>query len=273
MMKNLLKYTSLFLLLFSQTCIVLVSCEKANDSSEDISATRGKYNGHDWVDLGLSVKWSSCNVGATYPYEYGNYYAWGEVTGYDEGKKEFSKSTYKWYEEGVGYTKYGKAHNKYLLDAEDDAAKVNWGGNWRIPHPSEVAELMNGCYWEWTNDYNGSGVKGVIVYKAKATTDRGIYCDASKSIMPSVKYDLNDTHIFLPAAGSYCPNYSSGGGGAGGQYLTSAIGSDDSGQKNNTYYSIGGQTDALLQYGFDNDERAIGDYRIEYGYSVRAVCP
>ena len=64
-----------------------------------------------------------------------------------------------------------------------------------------------------------------------------------------------------------------GGGGAGGLYLTSAIGSDDSGQKNNTYYSIGGQTDALLQYGFDNDERAIGDYRIEYGYSVRAVCP
>ena len=49
--------------------------------------------------------------------------------------------------------------------------------------------------------------------------------------------------------------------------------SDDSGQKNNTYYSIGGQTDALLQYGFDNKERAIGDYRIESGYSVRAVGP
>lgn len=266
MMKNLLKHTSLFLLLFSLTCIVLVSCEKTNDGNEDISATRGKYNGHEWVNLGLSVKWSSCNVGATYPYEYGNYYAWGEVTGYDEGKKEFSESTYTWYEEGVGYTKYGKAHNKYLLDAEDDAAKVNWGGNWRIPHPDEVAELMNNCYMEWTNDYNGSGVKGIIVYKAKTTTDKGVYCGASKSTTPSAKYDLNDTHIFLPAAGSFLDyqedDYT-------GTYLTSALGDDGQYRKNN---SIGDKND-ILEFWFSSERRSIGDYRMWCGYSVRAVCP
>ena len=187
----------------------------------------------------------------------------------------------------MGYTKYcndtekGIVDNKYLLDAEDDAATVNWGANWRIPRPNEVAELMNGCYWEWTNNYNVSGVKGCIVYKAKTTTDKGIYCDAYRSVKPSAKYDLNDTHIFLPAAGSYNTTYYEAGGGnkeGGGLYLTSALGHDDGpGQtektKTNTYYYINNYTGSLIQYGFDYDERAIGDSGPWHGYSVRAVCP
>ena len=148
-MKNLLKYTSLFLLLIGPVCVVLVSCEKANDSSEDISATRGKYNGHDWVNLGLSVKWSSCNVGATYPYEYGNYYAWGEVTGYDEGKKEFSKSTYKWYEEGVNALKNNVSYFKIIKMN----ALVSIGRMKYIPE-AEFDEKIQALYHEIDNEYD-----------------------------------------------------------------------------------------------------------------------
>jgi len=153
------------------------------------------YNGHAYVDLGLSVKWATCNVGADSVHHYGNYYAWGEV----EPKTEYNWSTYKFMDssindwnginkytfadgqtEGVWYDGEGNfiGDNKTVLDPEDDAAAVNMGGSWRMPTKDELNELKTECTWTWTYDYNDTGVAGQIV--------------TSKT---------NDNHIFLPSAG------------------------------------------------------------------------
>ena len=88
------------------------------------------------VDLGLSVKWASCNVGATTPEDCGDYYAWGEI----EEKENYDWSTYKWcngsYDTQTKYctnSSYGTVDNKTTLDLEDDVAHVKWGGSWRMP--------------------------------------------------------------------------------------------------------------------------------------------
>ena len=117
------------------------------------------------VDLGLSVKWATFNVGATKPEEYGGYYAWGET----EEKEDYSWETYKWCN-GSYYTmtkyctdsNYGTVDNKTTLDLEDDVAHVKWGGDWRMPTKAEQDELRNNCTWTWTtqNGVNGYKVTG-----------------------------------------------------------------------------------------------------------------
>ena len=132
-----------------------------------------------YVDLGLSVKWAKCNVGADSVHHYGNYYAWGEV----EPKEVYDWTTYKWktsevsswkginkytvadgQTEGVWYDGEGNfiGDNKTILDKEDDAAAVNMGGSWRMPTKAEQDELRTECTWTWTtlNDVNGYNVEG-----------------------------------------------------------------------------------------------------------------
>ena len=129
------------------------------------SADSGSLNGHDYVDLGLSVKWATCNVGASSPEDYGGYYAWGEI----EEKDDYSWNTYRWCngtEDSM--TKYctrasdGIVDNKSILDPEDDVAHVKWGGTWRMPTNAEQDELRNNCTWTWTtlNGVNGYQVTG-----------------------------------------------------------------------------------------------------------------
>ena len=117
------------------------------------------------VDLGLSVKWASCNVGAEFPEEYGDYFAWGET----EEKDCYGWSTYKWcngsYNTQTKYcpnSSYGIVDNKTILDPEDDAATANWGSPWRMPTRSEIEELIDNCTWSWTiqNGVNGYKVTG-----------------------------------------------------------------------------------------------------------------
>jgi hypothetical protein len=136
------------------------------------------------VDLGLSVKWASFNLGASSPEEYGDYFAWGET----ETKSIFDWDTYKfsYYAEGwedkVMFNKYitasdneyGTVDNKTTLEAEDDAASVRLGGNWRMPTDVEFSELWNYCSSKMTNM---NGVYGCIVTGS------------------------NGNSIFLPAAG------------------------------------------------------------------------
>ena len=117
-------------------------------------------NGHEYVDLGLSVKWATCNVGATRPEVYGGYYAWGET----EEKNNYDWSTYKWcngrYDTMTKYctdSDYGTVDNKTVLDPEDDVAHVKWGGSWRMPTKAEQDELRENCIWTWTTQ-NGVGV-------------------------------------------------------------------------------------------------------------------
>ena len=104
------------------------------------------------VDLGLSVKWAAGNIGATNPEDYGLYFAWGETTGYTAeqvpGVRAFDKASYT------------ASAISTDLTLEQDAAHVNLGGNWRMPTYDECQELLNNCDVTWTNDYNGTGIKG-----------------------------------------------------------------------------------------------------------------
>ena len=112
------------------------------------------YNGHGYVDLGLpsGLKWATCNIGANTPEECGDYFAWGEVA----PKEYYAWSTYKWCN-GRDNTQtkyctngsYGTVDNKTVLEASDDAATVNWGGNWRMPTKEEQDELREYCTWKW----------------------------------------------------------------------------------------------------------------------------
>ena len=152
------------------------------DTPDTPTEPENTENGHEYVDLGLSVKWATCNVGATKPEEYGDYFAWGEV----EPKATYNWSTYKWCN-GSEKTltkyntdnSYGTVDNKTVLEAADDAATANWGGSWRMPTYEEQDELRNNCTWIWTTE---NGVNGYRV-----TSNKAGYTDKS---------------IFLPAAGS-----------------------------------------------------------------------
>ena len=106
------------------------------------------------VDLGLSVKWATCNVGANAPEEYGGYYAWGET----EEKSDYTEYTYKYYNENTGYVNIGSN----ISGTQYDVAHVKWGGSWRMPTKDEIEELYDECTWEWTtlNGVNGKLVTG-----------------------------------------------------------------------------------------------------------------
>ncbi len=150
-------------------------------SSLAIAANEYLVDGHEFVDLGLSALWATCNVGATESTGYGNYYAWGEVA----EKSCYNWTTYKYSPDGTykNLTKY-KADKKTTLEAEDDAATVNWGAGCRMPTGTEMEELINNnetnCKWEWTtvNEING--------YK-----------------VTSLKEGYTDKSIFLPASGIF----------------------------------------------------------------------
>ena len=216
-------------------------------------------SGYEYVDLGLTsgTKWATCNVGATEPEEFGNYYAWGEVT---------PKETYSWntYLDGriTSYSDCGT--DKDLLKGvtdiagtEYDAAKANWGGKWRMPTKAQQDELRSECYWVWTEDYNNSGVKGYIVYKAKNSSDKGVKVYSGGT--PSSLYNLSDAHIFLPAAG-YRSGGDFNGAGSDGRYRSSSL--------DNTGYP--GYAWSVC---FSSDDVYENDVDRYYGRSVRAVVP
>ncbi len=207
------------------------------DSISFVAPTTGVENGYEWVDLGLSVKWATCNVGASSPEEYGNYYAWGETS----PKTTYSWSTYKWcngsYNTMTKYctdSDYGTVDNKTVLDPEDDAASVNMGGSWRMPTDDELKELRIECTWTWTSNYNSTGVAGRIV--------------TSK---------INGNSIFLPAAGGrgLSDLHSAG---SDGYYWSSSLYTDNSNLAGNLrFYSVN------LNW---------GGYSRDHGLSVRGVC-
>ena len=221
----------------------------------------GLENGYAYVDLGLSVKWATMNVGATNPQGYGNYYAWGETE--PQSDNAYSWASYKWCN-GTYYSmtkycvsrSYGTVDNNTTLDSDDDAATVNWGGKWRMPTHTEQTELVTNCYWVWTSSYNDSGKAGFIIYKAKSSSDKGQFVESGNT--PSSSYSLSDSHIFLPAAGSRHDG-SLGDVGSFGYYWSSSLYESDSGDAWWLIFNSSGSN--YYDYG----------YRY-YGRSVRAVC-
>ena len=110
------------------------------------------------VDLGLSVKWANMNVGAKKPSGYGTYYAWGET----KSKDFFSWDTYTWSQGNSQFlSKYSTSDRRKQLLPTDDAARANWGGEWRMPTVDEFEELINpdNCTWEWTTQDGINGYK------------------------------------------------------------------------------------------------------------------
>ena len=137
--------------------------EEVSFTTIQLKGGEGIENGYVYVDLGLSVKWATMNVGADSIEDYGDYFAWGET----EPKDYYLWSTYKWCN-GSSNTltkyntdsSYGTVDNKTQLDLTDDAARANWGGAWRIPTRAEQDELRHNCTWTYTTQ---NGVKGYTV--------------------------------------------------------------------------------------------------------------
>ena len=103
------------------------------------------------IDLGLSVKWANCNVGALIPEGVGGYYAWGET----EEKDEYTDSAYKYYDSNGDID-----IDSSISGTQYDVARVKWGGSWRMPTKEEMEELVDKCTWEWTSS---NGVSGYLV--------------------------------------------------------------------------------------------------------------
>lgn len=199
----------------------------------------------EYVDLGLSVKWAKCNVGAIEPDEYGDYFAWGET----EPKSDYSWSTYKYckgsddtmtkYCNNGGYGYNGFTDDKTVLEPEDDAARANWGGSWRMPTIGEFDELLDTANCTWTWYFNGhSEFNGVAGYK-----------------VTSKKSGYAGNWIFLPAAG-YCYDTSLNLAGEHSYYWSSSL---------NT---------AFIAWGlyFGSGDRRTHLYSRHHGNSVRPVC-
>ena len=215
-------------------------------------------NGHGYVDLGIrmdgkKILFATCNVGADSPEEYGDYFAWGateplykgytmdgtsvNVTEWKDGKSDgYSQANAPYYSSGTYsdaiYTKYTTKGD--VLAAEDDAASVQWGADWRMPTTEELKALYDNTTNVWTDNYNNTGIKGRIF------TGKGDYANSS---------------LFLPAAGGF-DGTSCRGDGSGGGYWSSTL-----------YDSTYGR---YLDFGSGNVSPQYSNYRYG-GYSVRPV--
>lgn len=152
-----------------------------SEVDEKLASLNSQLAGEGMVDLGLpsGTLWATCNVGASNPWEIGDYFAWGETT----TKTEFTEEN---------YTGSGEYENGQSLKPEDDAATVNMGAQWRTPTSSQWTELFSNCYAEAVTKYKDHNVNGYIIYKAKDVNDKG------KRSNPIASYSsLNDVHIFV----------------------------------------------------------------------------
>ena len=160
-----------------------------DDYSED---EEGTINGYAYIDLGLSVKWATCNIGADSPEGYGNYYAWGEVATKESYTVDNSVTD-------------GVSMSDIAGNSEYDAATANRDSTWRMPTSSEIDELISECTWTWTtlnevNGYEVTGTNGNSIFLPAAG-----YCDSSGSLYAGTYgYYWSSTPI------SSAPNYAYG---------------------------------------------------------------
>lgn len=213
----------------SAECIVVVN--GIPDGAVNLGIVITRDDGSKYV-----LYWAECNIGASKPEEFGDYYAWGET----ETKDIYTWETYKFRTSGDSYnvklSKYntsssnGPVDKKTVLDPEDDVAHVKLGGKWRMPTKAEQDALRAQCTWTWTTL---NGVNGYVV-----------------------KSKVNSTSIFLPAAGLRGETDFSGAGSYGFYWSSSLI-------TNYPYNAYEG--------GFDSDRVRWGVYDRNAGFTVRPV--
>ena len=147
---------------------------------------------YEYVDLGLSVKWAKCNVGAEKETDAGLYFTWGETTGYTASQvgtdKQFSWSDYKYGNSSSNLTKYNQSDGKTVLEPEDDAASQIMGGDWRMPTEAEFQELLDNTTNEWTTINNVNGWKFI----SKADTSKYIFIPAAGDCDDGSVYSVGD---------------------------------------------------------------------------------
>ena len=205
-MKKVMKIVVTLMLMTVSVCIA--GCTKSDDSNDGGNNGGGNNGGgnqgnHEYVDLGLpsGTLWATCNVGATTPEGYGDYFAWGET----QTKDNYDWITYKWCNGGLDQlTKYcnnagcgynGFTDNLTTLEPSDDAVTANWGNEWRIPTREEFEELYNNTTVTWIQQ---NGVNGSLFTAS------------------------NGNSLFLPAAG-FRKNSNLGEVGSYGYYLSSSL--------------------------------------------------
>ena len=188
----------------------------------------------EYVDMGLSVRWGTCNVGAATPEEYGYYFAWGEV----ETKDYYQLNNYRWASSVSGMIlKYctnsflGNVDNKTQLEPEDDAAHVICEDMWRIPTEYEFNELIDNCSIAWTSS---NGVYGLEFVSNK-----------------------NGNSIFIPAAGYYYDVEKDAS--YFGYYWTSSLDINDSTK--------------ARQFAFNEDGHILSSSTRYFGQTIRPVLP
>lgn len=189
----------------------------------------------EYVDLALPSKvlWATTNIGANTPYEYGDYFAWGETTPRTTG---FGWTNYTYSnDDGSVINKYNTTDGKTQLDSDDDAATQQWGAPWCMPTQANWQELIDNCDWTWTDDYQGTGIMGNIV--------------ASRT---------NSHAIFLPAGGAYLDNSLSFGN-TSGFFWSSTLTSDEAKAYKLTFNAGTGTASQVT------------DYMRWAGISVRAI--
>ena len=197
----------------------LSSCSDSDDDEEDESESTsssveesenteeedtGSINGYEYVNLGLSVKWATKNVGAKYSYSYGQFYMWGDI----EVRTEFLDSG-TW---NVSLSDIS-GNSKY------DAARYEWGSTWRMPTLEEIQELVDDCTWTWSKS---NGIYGYLVtgpsgnsiflpaggYRTESTGDQtgeyGYYWSSTPGSTTTVacRLDFSENHINAASSGS-----------------------------------------------------------------------
>lgn len=175
------------ILFFHVIIVFLLTGQSCKDDKLDVMNDATLVNHtieREYVDLGLSVCWATCNIGASSPYTHGDLYSWGEISTKSSYNGWYA---YKWckgsvktlskYNSNSLYGNDGFTDNKTVLEPYDDVATVQWGDGWRIPTRDECDELMSNCIWEWVDL---GDIEGYIVTSCvPGYTDRSIFLSAS----------------------------------------------------------------------------------------------
>ena len=139
------------------------------------------------IDLGLpsGTKWASCNISANKPTEYGDYFAWGDTS----TKSNYVGRTCETYDLDIYSLKMEDYVNgRNVLSDNYDAAAYILGERWRIPSGEQAQELIDYCQWEWVNNYEGSGVNGMVGISK---------INGAKVFLPASGYAQSGNHLII----------------------------------------------------------------------------